>query len=123
VLVACEEWSGVADALAICEASLGLSYDSDDDPVPATDGVSPIKKPTKGTRAKGAKEKDKGNEKEKKARKEEKKTAEEKREEEYVHFADPLERAMAIHILMLGVVWWVHVRAFTSSILLLYTEN
>ena len=80
-------WNAVGDALVNSETALGLSYDDPDSskPVPR----SPSKSPRK----------DKGKEK----------------EQTFVSFDDPFEAAMAIHVLVIGVVYYTHVGVSKSA--------
>jgi hypothetical protein len=84
-------WNVVGEALTTAEVALGLSYEDADSGSPGTG--SPSKSPKK----------EKGKDKEK------------EKEVTFVSFDDPFEAAMAIHVLVIGVVYFTHVGVARSA--------
>ncbi|KAF7793576.1 hypothetical protein EIP86_004690 [Pleurotus ostreatoroseus] len=95
ILVAANMWNEVAATIQLAEAGLGLSYEPATTPKPPAPGkenvgVSPEKEKEKGKRR--ADDRD-----------------------EFISYEDPFEAAMAVHTLMMSVVYFTHVGAAAES--------
>lgn len=108
VPVAVERWSEVGEAVRACEEAMGLSYDSSEDEGPSSYETST--KASAGARD-GPGDKDKTGKNKDGAKKE----SSGKDDEEYIHFGDPFERAMALVVLVMGVGEWLF--CFSLSLL------